>query len=126
MGVVATLFVLATYSDPDEGFVRHVFRLRAGKALWDPLHALAYHQVYADVQLPHGGHSNFGKDAPPIPAEFADHEAGHLQRDPYGQPLRAIKGSQLLVLDDGGTFNQAVFEFIATHFPEHDIVVYWS
>lgn len=137
MGVDATLFVLADYSGDGRAFVKHVFSLNRDRDLWGPLGNCQdehKHHKWPQVQLPHGSHSNFGVDE--IPEGHEDCEWGWLQQDSYGTELWAFKGKHLANVkreNDGtfpdedweGTFNQSVFAFVATHFPEHDVVVFW-
>lgn len=134
MGVDAVIFVLATHSSLDVGFVEHVFTLARDRDLWKPLQheqRARSHRTWRSVQLPVGSHSNYGGV---VPEGFEDLEAGHLQDDAYGGELTAFKGKYLAEVqrDEDGvfpgwndTFNRAVFAFVAEHFPERDVVVYW-
>ena len=135
MGVDATLFVIANYSGYGVGYVTCSFDLNRDRDLWGPLEQMQRrdkHRTWAQVQVPQGSHSTYRGGE--VPTGFEDRESGYLRDDCYGNKLDAFKGRLLAGVkrEEDGRFpgdvpplNQAVFDFVATHFPEHDVVVYW-
>jgi hypothetical protein len=136
MGIDATLFVLAPFSD-DVGYVYHSFRLQRDSdltgTLENKLNELT-HKTWTEIQLPQGDWSTFAGGGKWWPEDRDDWERGYLQEDCYGNALKAFKGKHLaeVVREEDGAFpdrddslNKAMFAFIVEHFPEHDVVVFF-
>ena len=124
MGVDCSLFVLASFSDPErEGYVYHSFRLNRRREQWDLLGAVPKRQHWPQVQVPRGGHTTY--EGGEVPDGFEDRERGYLSGNPYGDKLYSCKGRDLPQITGGG-LNGNILDFVRENFADLDVIIFWS
>lgn len=130
MGVDATIFVVADFSD-ETGYLTATFRLKRDSDFWDILEAIEADRTWAQIQLPQGSWAGFSirgeEHGAAIPDAFKEWERGYLRADNYGNKLQSFKGRELASLEsDYSDFNTAVMAFVGEHYADHDVIIFWS
>jgi len=118
MGLDCTVFVLEDFGK----YVAASFRLRrANFDLFFDLEGTSLDML----QLPHGGWCDTSDQIRDSIDDLEDRELGWLHEDPYGASLRCYDPQQLKEVD-GPDFNRAVFKFVAEHYADRKVVLFWS
>lgn len=117
MGLDCTVFVLEDFGP----YVAASFNLR--RANFGPFFELGGTSLDM-LQLPNGSWCDTQEQIRDSIDELEDRELGWLHEDSYGSPLKSYAPEQLKGVD-GSTFNVAVFQFIAEHYPDRRVVLFW-
>ena len=130
MGVDATVFVLARYSDKRDGtaFVAASINLLREGDLWAKLRNIftraPTRHAWDRAQVPRGSWTGMYDGRP---EEWGGHECGYLFDDSYGNPLISVpmslfKGAHRFA--EYG-FNQRALRFLAEQYPDNDVLIVW-